>query len=93
MGSCVGPPGGLSLVWTKDGSALGRSAPNLQLGLDATWLHLGEVEEEDEGSYACVANNPAGTDSREFRLIVIRKTLHRYNAQRLTRPLRNVTDG
>lgn len=44
----------------------------VQIQTDGT-LVIADAETDDEGSFRCIATNPAGKDERQYQVLVIRK--------------------
>uniref|UniRef100_A0A7E4UTJ6 Immunoglobulin I-set domain protein n=1 Tax=Panagrellus redivivus TaxID=6233 RepID=A0A7E4UTJ6_PANRE len=61
----------VKMDWIRDGREIERGTPRISIMADGTRLLMGNVQQEDESVFTCVAKNPAGEDSRSFKLVVL----------------------
>ncbi|CAM9592142.1 unnamed protein product [Lampetra fluviatilis] len=58
------------IQWYKDGKLLGTNDPNLELSRKGQLLRIKAARLSDQGQFTCAASNPAGKQTREFKLSV-----------------------
>ncbi|KAE9555394.1 hypothetical protein FO519_001406 [Halicephalobus sp. NKZ332] len=61
----------VNLEWLKNGHQIPQGTPKITTFTHGTRLSISDVQSEDEATFVCVATNPAGKASRNFRLKVL----------------------
>uniref|UniRef100_A0A1I8F226 Ig-like domain-containing protein n=1 Tax=Wuchereria bancrofti TaxID=6293 RepID=A0A1I8F226_WUCBA len=61
----------IDIEWFKNGRPITLNDAKMQISLDKTQLVMVGIQKDAEGTYTCVARNPAGQATREFDVSVI----------------------